>query len=80
MEQLQEEIKAILASLFGVSADEITPDANFVDDLGADSMDALEIIMRMEDKYQITVDQGCLPEMTNLRKVTTLVQSLLQAK
>jgi acyl carrier protein len=46
-----EEVKAIIVDLLGVDEDKVTPDASFRDDLEADSLDLVELIMAFEDKF-----------------------------
>jgi len=80
MSELQSEIKEILAEIFDIEEERIGLDTHFQDDLEADSMDALEIIMCLEDKYQITIEKEFLPEMVTLQKVKDLVNQLIEEK
>ncbi|MBQ7089248.1 MAG: acyl carrier protein [Clostridia bacterium] len=48
-----EKIKAILSAQFDVEADSITPDTDLVDDLGADSLDLVDMLMSLEDEFNI---------------------------
>ncbi|WP_300356232.1 acyl carrier protein [Fusobacterium sp.] len=48
-------IKEIVVEQLGVDADQVTPDANFVDDLGADSLDTVELIMAFEEEFEIEI-------------------------
>lgn len=48
-----EKIQALLADQFDVSADSITPDTDLVDDLGADSLDLVDMLMSLEDEFNI---------------------------
>lgn len=48
-----EKIKALLAGQFDVDADSITPDTDLVDDLGADSLDLVDMLMSLEDEFNI---------------------------
>jgi acyl carrier protein len=48
-------IKQIIAEKLGVSEDKVTPQASFVDDLGADSLDQVELIMAFEDAFDIDI-------------------------
>lgn len=48
-----EKIKAIIAEVLNIDADSITEDTTFVDDLGADSLDIFQIIMGIEEEYDI---------------------------
>ncbi len=47
----EEKIKSIIVDQLGVSADEVVPEASFVDDLGADSLDLVELIMVLEEEF-----------------------------
>ena len=51
-----EKIKAIIAEVLNIDADSITEDTTFVDDLGADSLDIFQIIMGIEEEYDIIFD------------------------
>ena len=51
-----EKIKAIIAEVLNIDADQITEDTTFVDDLGADSLDIFQIIMGIEEEYDIELD------------------------
>ncbi len=48
---VEEKIKNIIVEQLGVSADEVVPEASFVDDLGADSLDLVELIMVLEEEF-----------------------------
>lgn len=50
-----EKIRDIVAEQFGVNAETVKPDTAFVDDLGADSLDVVELIMAMEETFDIEV-------------------------
>lgn len=51
-----EKLKEIIVDVLGCNADEITADTTFVDDLGADSLDLFQIIMGIEDAFDIEID------------------------
>jgi acyl carrier protein len=53
---VEEKVKEIVVEQLGVSADDVTPGAKFVDDLGADSLDLTELIMAMEEEFDIEID------------------------
>ncbi len=50
-----DQIRDIIVEQLNVEEDQVTPDARFVDDLGADSLDVVELIMRIEDELQIEI-------------------------
>jgi acyl carrier protein len=51
----KEKVQEIIASQLGVDAEEVTPEASFVDDLGADSLDTVELIMALEEEFDIEI-------------------------
>jgi acyl carrier protein len=55
MSEKETKIKQIIAEKFGVSKDQVVPQANFVEDLGADSLDQVELIMLLEDAFHIEI-------------------------
>ena len=52
---VEEKVKKIIVDQLGVSADEVSMDASFVEDLGADSLDLTELIMAMEEEFGIEI-------------------------
>lgn len=52
---VQDKIKSIIAEQLGVKPEEVTPTASFVDDLGADSLDTVELIMALEEEFNIEI-------------------------
>nr|HID57910.1 acyl carrier protein [Desulfobacterales bacterium] len=55
MVSVEERVKKIIAEQLDVDADEIVPEASFVDDLGADSLDLVELVMAMEEAFDIEI-------------------------
>lgn len=54
-DQAFEQVKEIIVEQLGVSADEVKPEASFQEDLNADSLDLVELIMSMEDKFGVKI-------------------------
>jgi acyl carrier protein len=50
-----EKVKSIIAEQLGVKQDEVTPEASFIDDLGADSLDTVELVMALEEEFDIEI-------------------------
>jgi len=55
VENVQERVKNIIVELLGVEADQVKPEAQFVNDLGADSLDTVELIMALEEEFDIEI-------------------------
>ena len=57
-----EKIKAIIAEVLNIDSDSITADTTFVDDLGADSLDIFQIIMGIEEEYDIELENEAVEQ------------------
>ena len=55
MATVDERVKKIIAEQLGVEEDEVTPEASFVEDLGADSLDTVELVMALEEEFSIEI-------------------------
>ena len=76
-EDIQLIIKEMIAEITEVDSREIKIDSHLTQDLGADSMSALELMSTIEKKFQIVIAPENLPEMVTLGKVTDLVTGIL---
>ncbi len=52
---VEEKVKEIISKQLGVTSSEITPEASFVEDLGADSLDTVELVMAFEEAFEIEI-------------------------
>ena len=52
---VSDKVKSIIVEQLGVDEEEVTPDASFVDDLGADSLDTVELVMAFEEEFSVEV-------------------------
>lgn len=80
MQDLENEIRSMIAEITEQEAEKITLDAKFVEDLGMDSMMALEIMAGMEKKYKITIPEEKLAQMTTLRETIAIVKEYIGSK
>ena len=55
MADISERVKDLVVEQLGVSQDQVNPQASFIDDLGADSLDTVELVMELEEKFEITI-------------------------
>lgn len=68
-----EKVKSIIAEELGIEIDEIKLESNLTDDLGADSLDAIELIMAVEEEFDVQIDDN---EATNIKLVSDIVNHL----
>ncbi|MFP4212785.1 MAG: acyl carrier protein [Desulfohalobiaceae bacterium] len=73
---LLEKIQEIVAEQLDVPQDQVTPEASFVDDLGADSLDLTELIMAMEDEFGIEIDDEEAQKLRTVQDVIKYVESV----
>ncbi|MDO8282725.1 MAG: acyl carrier protein [Thermodesulfovibrionia bacterium] len=52
---VEEKVKEIISKQLGVDAEKVTPESSFVDDLGADSLDTVELVMALEEAFNIEI-------------------------
>lgn len=52
---VEAKIKELIVEQLGVSAEEVVPEANFIDDLGADSLDIVELVMAIEEEFTVEI-------------------------
>lgn len=76
MNMILEKIQEILAEQFEVSADSINAETNLVDDLGADSLDVVELIMSVEDEFGISVPDEDAAGLTTVGKIAEYIEKL----
>ncbi|MCX5686929.1 MAG: acyl carrier protein [Candidatus Omnitrophica bacterium] len=74
---LEKELREIIAKIVEIEPKRITLEANFVEDLGMDSMMALEILAAMEKKYKIQVPEEKLGKLKNLKETINLTKEYL---
>lgn len=80
MTEIEQQLREIIAEVAERESEEIKPDARFVDDLGIDSMMALEILALIEKKFKIIIPEESLPKIASFRQTTELVNELLAKK
>lgn len=71
-----EKIKAIIAEVLNIDADSITEDTRFVDDLGADSLDIFQIIMGIEEEYDIELDNESVEQIQTVGDAVEAIRTI----
>jgi len=77
---LEQEIKQLVADVIGRDASELTTDANFWNDLGVDSIKAIEITVAIERKYKISIRDEQIPKITTIGQAVEVIQQALEKK
>ncbi|MFV1974565.1 MAG: acyl carrier protein [Candidatus Scalindua sp.] len=54
-ESVEEKVKEIIVKQMGANKDQVTPDTSFINDLGADSLDTVELVMELEDAFDVSI-------------------------
>ena len=76
---LQERVAEIIVEQLGVSAGEVSPEASFIDDLGADSLDIVELIMAMEEEFDVEIPDDDAEKMQTIGDAINYLKSKLAA-
>ncbi len=71
MSDIEQKVKEIIVKQLGVNEEQITPEASFIDDLGADSLDSVELIMALEEEFKDQMGGAEIPE-SDAEKLTTV--------
>ena len=79
MSDIASRVKAIIVDKLGVDESEVTPEASFTNDLGADSLDTVELIMELENKFNIQIPDEDQEKLTTVGDAISYVKSKLPA-
>ena len=77
---VEEDLRQLVAMILEVEPETIDSGANFVKDLGMDSMMALEILASLEKKYRIVIPEEALTKFTDLNKTVEIVKGIINKK
>ena len=75
MSSIEEQVNAIVAEQLGVKEDEVKNDASFVDDLGADSLDTVELVMALEEEFETEIPDEDAEKITTVQQAIDFVTS-----
>jgi len=70
MSNVEEKVKDIIAEELGVEREKLTPEASFMEDLGADSLDTVELVMALEEEFETEIPDE------DAEKITTVQQAI----
>lgn len=72
---VEEKVKQIIVDQLGVKPEDVKPEASFLEDLGADSLDLTELIMNMEDAFSITIDENDAQKILKVKDAISYIES-----
>ena len=79
MSSVEERVKKIVAEQLGVKEEEVTNQASFVDDLGADSLDTVELVMALEEEFETEIPDEEAEALVTVGEAVDLVAAKLNA-
>jgi acyl carrier protein len=71
---VEEKVKSIIVEQLGVDANEVTPEASFVDDLGADSLDTVELVMAFEEAFNIEIPDEAAEKIQKVKDAVAYIE------
>ena len=72
---IQERVKKIIVEQLGVKEEEVKPEASFIEDLGADSLDTVELVMALEEEFDIEIPDEEAEKITTVQSAIDYVQN-----
>jgi len=78
--EISDKVKAIIVDKLGVDANEVTNEASFTNDLGADSLDTVELIMEFEKEFDLAIPDEQAEKITTVGEAIKHIQSELEKK
>ena len=73
-----EKVQGMLAEALGLPLDKVTADAKIVDDLGADSLDVVELLSRLEDEYGVVIPDDKVESLATVADVAGAIEELIE--
>jgi acyl carrier protein len=80
MASVEERVKQIIVEQLGVDEGEVTPNASFVDDLGADSLDTVELVMAFEEAFDIEIPDEDAEKIRTVQNATSYIEQHAKGK
>lgn len=72
---IEQKVKSIIADQLGVGEDEIKPTSSFIEDLGADSLDIVELVMAMEEEFEVEIPDEEAEKITSVKQAIDYISA-----
>ena len=79
MSSVEERVRKIVIEQLGVGEDQVTPEASFVDDLGADSLDTVELVMALEEEFNTEIPDEDAEKITTVKQAIDFINANAEA-
>ncbi|AFJ03803.1 Acyl carrier protein [Methylophaga frappieri] len=76
MSDIEARVREIVVEQLGVNAEEVTADASFIDDLGADSLDTVELVMALEEAFECEIPDEEAEKITTVKEAVAYINSV----
>ena len=74
MSDIEEQVKKIVVEHLGIDESKVTPEARFIDDLGADSLDTVELVMAFEEKFSIEIPDDAAETILTVKNAIDFIE------
>src|SRR6202000_2545535 len=79
MSSIEDRVKKIVVEQLGVKEDQVSPQASFVDDLGADSLDTVELVMALEEEFECEIPDEEAEKITTVQQAVDYIKAHVKA-
>jgi acyl carrier protein len=73
--EVENRVREIISEQLGVAANEVTPEASFIEDLGADSLDIVELVMALEEEYGMEISDEDAEKIRTVKDVVSYIEA-----
>jgi len=76
MSDILAKVTEVVVEQLGVEADQVKPESHFIEDLGADSLDTVELLMALEEKFDCEIDEASAEKLTRVQDIVEFIEAL----
>lgn len=76
MSDILQQVVQVVVEQLGVEAGQVKPESHFIEDLGADSLDTVELLMALEEKFDCEIDEGSAEKLIRVQDIVDFIKTL----